>query len=107
MQKGWCHFPARVEPTRLHKLLKSGSLGYEDEKFSYLIFGKTPSQIVGGRIVGNPKKASGLAEFSLCQDGKIKEISISRKQENFRKAKDAAIGDFWDVKLLYISSFAC
>ncbi len=91
----WCHFPARVERTRMHKLLKGGTLGYEDEKFSYLIFGKIPSQNISARIVGAPQKASGFVRLPLCIDGKLKEVVVSRKQDTYRLARDASHGDSW------------
>jgi ribosomal protein RSM22 (predicted rRNA methylase) len=91
----WCHFPARVERTRLHKLLKSGSLGYEDEKFSYLSFGKNPSQVPTARIVKAPCKASGWVRLHLCTDGKLKEIVVSRKESDYRLARNAKWGDGW------------
>ena len=91
----WCHFPARVERTRIHKLLKGGTLGYEDEKFSYLIFGKVPSQKISARIVGSPQKASGFVRLPLCIDGKLKEVVVSRKQNEYRSARDKCDGDSW------------
>ncbi len=91
----WCHFPARVERTRMHKYLKSGTLGYEDEKFSYLAFGKTSVKIPFGRIVGPVKKRSGFVQFPLCTQGKLIPQSITRSQETYRLARDADWGDAW------------
>ncbi len=91
----WCHFPARIERTRLHKFLKGASLGYEDEKFSYLAFGKNPLQAPLGRIVGHVKKGSGFVQFPLCTQGKLEKMTISRKQETYRLARNSEWGDSW------------
>lgn len=93
--KSWCHFPARVERSRLHLLLKHGSLGYEDEKFSYLAFGKMIPQSFLGRIVENPRKHGGFVQIPLCTEGEFKEIVVSKKQENYRTARKAEYGDAW------------
>lgn len=91
----WCHFPARVERTKLHKLLKNASLGYEDEKFSYIAFGKIPVRPPTGRIVGNPIKQKGFVQISLCIEGRCEERIVSRKQEGYRSARDAKYGEAW------------
>jgi ribosomal protein RSM22 (predicted rRNA methylase) len=91
----WCHFAARVERTRIHRLLKEGSLGYEDEKFCYLIASKTPSALYANRIVRHPQKGTGHVRFTLCTDeGKLVEKTISRKDKDlYRAARDAEWGD--------------
>lgn len=91
----WCHFAARVERTRLHRLLKEGSLGYEDEKFSYLIASKTPALPVSNRILRHPLKQSGHVRLTVCTDsGKIEEKTISRKhKELYRQARDSNWGN--------------
>jgi ribosomal protein RSM22 (predicted rRNA methylase) len=91
----WCHFPARVERTRLHRELKSGSLGYEDEKFSYLVLSKQP--IVGrqARIVGPPHKASGFVTLPLCIEGRLEERTVTRKSSDYKEARHAEWGDGW------------
>ncbi|MBF8264072.1 MAG: putative methyltransferase [Parachlamydiales bacterium] len=94
-KKGWCHFPARVERTRLHKLLKTGTLGYEDEKFSYLVIGKNPIKRSLGRVVGSSKKNSGFVKIPLCSEGQLKEIVVSRKQDEYRLARKIEYGDAW------------
>lgn len=87
----WCHFPARVERTKVHKLLKEGSLGYEDEKYSYLAVSPLRPRPILGRVVDKPQKLSGHVKLSLCtNEGKLEQKTISRKQkELYRQARDA------------------
>jgi ribosomal protein RSM22 (predicted rRNA methylase) len=91
----WCHFAARVERTRLHRLLKEGSLGYEDEKFCYLIASKLPGTPFSNRITRHPLKQSGYVRLSLCTDqGKIEVKTISRKDKAlYRQARGSEWGD--------------
>jgi ribosomal protein RSM22 (predicted rRNA methylase) len=91
----WCHFPARVERTRLHRLLKEGSLGYEDEKFSYLVVSQTPGLGCGERVVRHPMKQSGFVRLSLCTErGKLEERTVTKKdRELYKAARDAEWGD--------------
>lgn len=90
----WCHFSQRIERTSLHRRLKEGSLGYEDEKFSYIIIGKKPCVLPEMRILRHPQQHSGHIGFVLCSQQGIKEMTISKRHgELYRVARKAEWGD--------------
>jgi ribosomal protein RSM22 (predicted rRNA methylase) len=96
--RDWCHFSVRVERTKLHRLLKQGALGYEDEKFSYLVVSRIQHSLAPySRILRHPQKGSGHVRLSLCHaDGQKKERVVSRKEKDvYRLARDAEWGDAW------------
>ncbi len=95
----WCHFSARIERTRLHRQLKEGSLGYEDEKYSYVVYVHPAVNLerlpIEGRILRHPLKGSGFVKMSVCEaDGLIRERTITRSNKaQYRIARDAEWGD--------------
>lgn len=94
----WCHFAVRLERTRFHRLLKEGTLNYEDEKFSYLIIGKEKEEKTEGRIIRRPEYSPGHVRLSLCtQDGEAQTITISKKKEKdvYRLAREKEWGDLF------------
>ena len=93
-ESDWCHFSARIARTSLHRKLKSGDLGYEDEKFCYLVFGKQPCIPYQGRIIRHPMKHSGFVEVVLCQkEGIQKTIFSKRDKEKYKDIKKLNWGD--------------
>ena len=93
----WCHFAQRVERTSQHRQLKGGALGYEDEKFSYLVAAKNDSPFKGERIVRHPGKHSGHVQLALCTaEGKIENRTITRSsKEVYKRARKIEWGDVW------------
>ncbi len=93
----WCHFSQRVERTSQHRQLKGGALGYEDEKFSYLIAAKSAVPSTGARIVRHPGKRSGHVQLALCtENGQIETRTITRSnKEAYKRARKAEWGDAW------------
>ena len=93
----WCHFSQRVERTSQHRQLKGGALGYEDEKFSYLVAAKNNSPSNGSRIVRHPGKHSGHVQLALCTAaGQIENRTITRSsKEAYKRARKAEWGDSW------------
>jgi ribosomal protein RSM22 (predicted rRNA methylase) len=91
----WCHFAARIERSKLHRMLKEGSLGYEDEKFSYLIASRKEGEKFAGRIIRRPEKGSGFVKLTVCTGG-IEKITVTRSQkEIYKRARDAEWGEIW------------
>jgi len=94
----WCHFSQRLERTAEHRQLKGGDLGYEDEKFSYIVAGRQGAAVEGARIVRHPVRHSGHIELTLCtQSGQIERKTVTRSnKERFRAARKADWGDVWE-----------
>ena len=93
----WCHFAVRVERTSLHRRLKSGELGYEDEKFSYLAFARdAQAPQAPARILRHPVHGKGHIKLTLCEAPDVREITIGKSErEAFRLARRAKWGDAW------------
>lgn len=98
MNQDWCHFYARVQRTSLHKTIKDGEKGYEDEKFSYLILTKETASHYETRIVRHPDIYSGHLKLNLCGENGFKTITYSKKNGGkYKQARKANWGDRWQV----------
>lgn len=75
----WCHFSARVERTSLHRRLKGGTLGYEDEKFSYIAVSKFPVPLPEARVLCRPERHSGHVKLKLCTSEGVTYPVISKR----------------------------
>lgn len=100
MDKGdWCHFAVRVARTKLHKLLKGGDLGYEDEKFSYVLAAKpnlASAAQTQARVLRHPTVQPGLISLTLCGPQDIRQIEArSRDKAAFKAARKASWGSRW------------
>lgn len=91
----WCHFSVRVNRSRIHKLLKGADLGYEDEKYCYLIVSKAPYE-GGSRIIRPVEKHSGHLKMTLCTPTGIEEKTVTRSMEGYSKIKKLEWGDAID-----------
>ncbi|MCE5293629.1 MAG: small ribosomal subunit Rsm22 family protein [Chlamydiales bacterium] len=92
----WCHFSVRLARSRLHRQLKGGELGYEDEKFCYVIASKNIDRDRDyERILIPPVKRSGHAHLKLCMpDGTVQLTVVSKKmKDRYPQVKKAEWGD--------------
>lgn len=93
----WCHFAARVRRTALHRQVKGGTLGYEDEKFSYVAASRFPAPPASSRVVRHPQVRKGLVLLDLCvSPPALQRTTVSKRQGPlYRAARDAEWGDTW------------
>lgn len=90
----WCHFSARIERTSVHRKLKGGTLGYEDEKFSYIAVSKEPFFLPDARILSEPSRHSGHVNLKLCTPDGVQNCTISKKMgERYKQARKAEWGE--------------
>ena len=93
----WCHFAQRLERTSLHRNLKAGELGYEDEKFSYMVAAKDEVARAQARIIRHPLIGKGHIKLDLCTPAGITSETVTRSdKEKFRQARQAKWGDAWE-----------
>jgi ribosomal protein RSM22 (predicted rRNA methylase) len=93
----WCHFAQRLERTAQHRQLKGGALGYEDEKFSYVVACRQNLAPAGARILRHPQKRGGHVELTLCSPGGIESRTVARSQkQDYKSARRAEWGDAWE-----------
>lgn len=89
----WCHFAARVERSSLHRRLKGGELGYEDEKYSYVAFTREPLTLPAARIVRRPQHHPGWIELRTCTENGLDTQRVTKRdREAFRAARRAVWG---------------
>jgi ribosomal protein RSM22 (predicted rRNA methylase) len=92
----WCHFAARVERSSLHRRLKGGALGFEDEKFSYIAVARRPARTAAARIIRHPQHQPGLVTLELCRGDRTETLRLTRSDRaRFRAARGASWGDEW------------
>ena len=93
----WCHFAARVNRSSLQRRLKRGSLGYEDEKFSYVAVTRGNADPCAARVLRRPRREPRRVALRLCTaDGLREELVTRREGERYRAARKTGWGDGWE-----------
>lgn len=92
----WCHFAARVERSRMHRLVKQGDVPWEDEKFLYLAMSRTPrTEPVSARVLTRPEMSHGLIELKLCRaDGSMVHESVRKRNALYKEARRTGWGSY-------------
>ena len=91
----WCHFTCRVQRSRLHKQLKEADVPYEDEKYAYIAFSRTPcEERAQARVLRHPYITKGQIDLRLCVADAIQDKTVRKRDgELFKQAKKCKQGD--------------
>jgi ribosomal protein RSM22 (predicted rRNA methylase) len=92
----WCHFSEKLDRSPLHRRTKSASLGFEEEKYAYILASHHPFQRSFARVLRPPLKRSGHVILDLCaQDGVKRKTFSKRDGDLYRQGRDVQWGEEW------------
>lgn len=95
VEPDWCHFSVRLNRSRDHMRMKGGTLGYEDEKFSYLILTRPGiGERASVRVIRRPEENKFSVTLPLCAEAGLEQRVVpSRDKAAFKLAKKLDWGD--------------
>lgn len=77
----WCHFSQRLPRSRAHKHLKSASVPYEDEKYSFVVLTRSPVARRPARILAQPKVTKVAVTAKLCTADGLQHANIPHRDK--------------------------
>lgn len=93
----WCHFSVRLSRSSRHRRAKAADLGWEDEKFSYVVLARAPGRPAAARILRHPEFRKGHVALRLCTEHGLDDDVVSKREgDRYRAARHARWGDGWD-----------
>jgi ribosomal protein RSM22 (predicted rRNA methylase) len=98
VEPDWCHFSVRLNRSREHMRMKGGTLGYEDEKFSYLVVARPGiGERAPGRVLRRPEENKFSVTLAVCASDRLEtRVVPSRDKPAFKAAKKLEWGDATD-----------
>lgn len=90
----WCHFGRRVARSSVHRTVKGADLGFEDEKYAYVVASRQAPVHAAARVLRTPQVRSGHIRLTLCQAPARRDVVVARSQRaEYRWARHARWGD--------------
>lgn len=96
LKNDYCHFSSRLQRPKFDINVKSGTLSYEDEKFSYILLSKESlKDDFDNIIIRHPNYKKGLILLNCCtKNSGVDTIKIAKSQgELYKKARKFDVGD--------------
>jgi len=80
----------------VQRRLKSGSLGYEDEKYSYVVVTRGGADRCVSRVLRRPVAEPRRVSLRLCASGGLRQELVTRREgDRYRAARKARWGGSW------------
>lgn len=93
----WCHFSVRLPRRREHMHAKQATVPFEDEKFSYLIASRQPSELHRSRILSPPADGKAEIRFKLCGANGLSEQGVARRDKAaYKRVRKLRWGDLFE-----------
>ena len=90
----WCHFSVRLPRRRAHKLVKGADAPFEDEKFAYLVAGRSGGTPPWARVIAPPRVSKAGVSLRLCADKAFEETFIPKRDKaRYEKIRKKDWGD--------------
>jgi len=90
----WCHFSTRLPRSRAHRLAKGAERGFEDEKFAYVVLGRSPRPLPHARVIRRPDPHGGHVVLDLCTDAGLERRTVSKRDgAGYLRARKLGWGD--------------
>lgn len=89
---GWCHFGVRLPRSRLHRQLKGAELGWEEERYSWLLATRDGSS-GPPRVIAPPRASDGGIALTLCTADGLISRTVRRSHPGWAQARRADWGD--------------
>lgn len=90
----WCHFSVRLPRRRAHKLVKGADAPFEDEKFAYLVAGRSGGTPPWARVIAPPRVSKAGISLKLCADKAFEETFIPKRDKaRYEKIRKKDWGD--------------
>jgi ribosomal protein RSM22 (predicted rRNA methylase) len=93
----WCHFTVRLPRTARHRQAKDADLGWEDEKFAYVVLARESGAPATARVIRHPIYRKGHVALRLCTRSGIADEAVSKREgSRYHAARHASWGDAWE-----------
>lgn len=92
-KQDWCHFEQRVHRLPVHQFIKEGTLGYEDEAYSYVVASKIPLPHFNPRIIRPPLKPKGQVVVDVCLPATLDRRIFTKRDPIYKDKKSLKWGD--------------
>lgn len=91
----WCHFSARLARSSLHRQIKEGEKGFEDEKYFYMVFSHIPHPQVDNRLLSPVRKDKRGLQVDICGKDSYGSQLLTKSNPDYKLVSKLTWGDFY------------